>query len=86
MDLIPSGAQISKQKEAHLTFLLLLPTVEGRGEHGCLGASITADGNNESGGEGHRPPSSVPPALHLLPTALSQGVLSPLPRSLVVSA
>lgn len=47
---------------------------------------MTADGNNESGGDGHRPPSSVPPGLHLLLTALSQGVRSPLPLSLVASA
>ena len=68
-----------------MTFLLLLPAVvEGRGEHGSLGASVTAEGNDEPGGN-DRGPLLCAPWTHLLRIALSQGALPPLPHPLVTS-
>lgn len=71
-----------------MTFLLLLPTVEGREAHDSLGASITADESNKPEDEGHGFSTSVfprdmpaviawatlpNPGVHLLP--LSQEAL-----------
>ena len=59
--------------------------MEGGGEHGSLGASTTADGNNEPGDEDDGVPLLGAPWTVLPLTALPQGALPPLPLSLVTS-